>query len=111
MTALELLDELGRLVGEISMDELPRLVGALVEAEERARLRLRVEAAGNSHRPDADADVNLDAAEAARRLGLSKDYLYTNADRLPFVVKIGRRVLFSSRGLERWNRNRMGGRS
>jgi hypothetical protein len=51
-------------------------------------------------------DENLGADEAARRLGVSVDWLYKS--KLPFKVKIGRRVLFSARGLERWNRQRTG---
>jgi hypothetical protein len=47
-------------------------------------------------------DTNLSAAEAARRLGLSKDYSYRN--RVPFKVTIRRRVLFSAKGLAGWNR-------
>src|SRR5258706_505556 len=54
-----------------------------------------------------DHDENLNAAEAARRLGISRDWLYKNRGRLPFAVRLGRRVVFSARGLERWNRQQM----
>jgi hypothetical protein len=37
---------------------------------------------------------------------MSRDWLYKNGSRLPFVVRIGRKVLCSEQGLERWNRNR-----
>jgi len=50
-------------------------------------------------------DGNLSAHEAAVRLGVSKSYLYRHASRLPFARKIGRRVLFSANGLERWIRS------
>jgi excisionase family DNA binding protein len=53
-------------------------------------------------------DRNLSVREAATRLGLSTDYLYRN--KLPFTVRIGTRVLFSERGLERWNAQRKGAR-
>ncbi len=55
-------------------------------------------------------DANLSAPEAARRLGVSMDWLYKHASGLPFTIRIGRRLLFSSRGLERWNRLRQGRR-
>jgi excisionase family DNA binding protein len=51
-----------------------------------------------------EADKNLSVDQAARQLGVSRDWLYKN--KLPFKVRIGRRVLFSARGLERWNSNR-----
>jgi excisionase family DNA binding protein len=53
-------------------------------------------------------DENLSIEEAARRLGVSRDYVYRHAHKLPFTVRIGRRLLFSARGLERWNRQRQG---
>ena len=52
----------------------------------------------------AEADKNLSIDEAARQLGVSRDWLYKT--KLPFKVRIGRRVLFSARGLERWNGRR-----
>lgn len=57
-----------------------------------------------------EADKNLSAEEAARWLGVSKDYLYRSAQKKtgPQAVRIGRRVLFPARDLERWNRQRTG---
>ncbi len=53
-------------------------------------------------------DENLDVAEAARRLGVSKDWLYRHAKGLPFTVRVGRRLVFSTRGMDRWNQARQG---
>jgi predicted DNA-binding transcriptional regulator AlpA len=53
-------------------------------------------------------DENLNVDAAARRLSVSKDWLYRHGRTLPFRVKIGSRVLFSAAGLARWNRQRMG---
>ena len=58
--------------------------------------------------PAAPPDKNISVEEAAGRLGVSKDWLYKNASKLPFAVRIGRRLLFSNRGLERWNHQRQG---
>ena len=57
------------------------------------------------HRPELPGQEarNLDVAEAAKRLGMSRDWLYRNASKLPFAVRIGRRVVFDSLALERWN--------
>lgn len=62
-----------------------------------------------SARPEAQvADENLSVEEAARRLGISKDYVYRHARRLPFTRRVGRRLLFSSRGLAAWMAQRTG---
>ena len=54
-------------------------------------------------------DKLLTISEASQKLGISKDYLYRNAIKLPFVVKLGRRNLrFSEQGMDRWIRNRSG---
>jgi excisionase family DNA binding protein len=99
--------ELDRAIAEAAPDERPALALALAA-------RLGALAAGmataapnrtSSHQPK---DENLSVEEAARRLGLSKDWIYRNAVKLPFAVRIGRRLLFSADGLERWNRQRMG---
>ena len=51
-------------------------------------------------------DRLLDVSEAASKLGLSQDYLYRNHRRFTFTRKIGRRLLFSLQGLERYIRGR-----
>lgn len=44
----------------------------------------------------------LDADAAAQQLGMSKVWLYRNANRLPFARKIGRSLRFDSAGIDRW---------
>lgn len=100
-------DELIRDADGLPVEELPAFVGALVEAEERARLRLRlVEIAPARSTTEPDVSVSVD--EAARRLAISPSYVYKNAARLPFVVRIGRRLTCSAVALERWRKARMG---
>lgn len=95
---------LDRAASAVDLQDLPELIGRLVSVEERARLRLREGASfKGSTRP---GDENISAATAAQRLGVSKYWLYRNARRLPFAHRIGRRVVFSTQGLERWNRQR-----
>src|SRR5687768_14957748 len=107
MTAGEIFGELDRLIGAAAPEESPALALALTA-------RLGALAAGMVTAPpaarngDHTADENLSAEEAARRLGVSKDWLYRQAGSLPFAVRIGRRLVFSARGLERWNQQRMG---
>jgi hypothetical protein len=47
-------------------------------------------------------DHLLTAAEVHTRTTLSVDWLYRHGDALPFTHRIGRKVLFSARGLEKW---------
>lgn len=53
-------------------------------------------------------DRLLDVVEAAQRLGTSQDYLYRQAKKLPFTVRIGSRLRFSAHGIERFIRSRQG---
>jgi predicted DNA-binding transcriptional regulator AlpA len=48
------------------------------------------------------ADHLLEADEAAERMGMKKTWLWTHADKLPFAVRIGRKIRFSERGIEEY---------
>ena len=50
----------------------------------------------------------LTVDEAAERLGVSKDWLFRRSRTLPFVVRLGRHLRFSGRGIDRYLRNRTG---
>jgi excisionase family DNA binding protein len=75
-------------------DELPRLLGDLEEIRATVAARLITPA------KSASTDVNLEVSEAAHRLGVSPDYLYRHSKRFPFTRRIGRKLLFSSSGLD-----------
>ncbi len=57
---------------------------------------------------DLPEDRLLDVHEAAERLGTSTDYLYRHSSKLPFTIRIGSRLRFSARGIERFIRTRQG---
>ncbi len=97
---------LEQVAANVPVPELPDLIGRLVSLEERARLRLRQGAPAATGATD--ADENVSAAAAARRLGVSRAWLYRHTPSLPFALKLGRRIVFSTRGLERWHRQRLG---
>jgi hypothetical protein len=82
---------------ELPVDELPRLMGELEEIRCTAMSRLAAPASAL-----APADELLDASAAARRLGISKDYLYRNHRALSFTRRVGRRLLFSASGIEKY---------
>jgi len=54
----------------------------------------------------AEPDRLLDVDAAAERLSVSKDWLYHHARQLPFVVRNGRLLRFSSHGIDRYIRMR-----
>lgn len=51
-----------------------------------------------------EADHLLTVAEAAKRLGVSRDWVYRRAAVLPFTVRLGPRLRFSAQGLEKYLR-------
>ena len=53
-----------------------------------------------------EPDSLLDVAAAASRLGCSRDWLYRHARQLPFTVRNGRLLRFSSHGIDRYIRAR-----
>lgn len=108
MTLSDAIADLPRLAREVDQAELPRLRAALAEADSIALLRLVTPPMNTGELAESDAARSLSASEAARRLGVSPDYLYKQAKarRLPFAVRIGRRVVFDARGLDRWRRQR-----
>ena len=65
-----------------------------------------------SDRTHADAesepDSLIDVPAAAARLGVSRDWLYHHAHQLPFTVRQGRLLRFSTRGIARYIQTRQG---
>ena len=98
--------DLDRLIEESAPEDRPALVVQL--AARLAQLGAGLTAPSSELPGDGDTpDRNLSARETARRLGVSVPYLYKHADGYPFTVRIGGRVLFSARGLAKWNRRKM----
>ena len=75
--------------------ELPKLIGELAEISAVASARLASPAIERE-------DSLLSVEQAAARMHVSENYLYRNSKRLPFVRRIGRKVLFSSSGLDKF---------
>ena len=96
--------ELHGIVESTPAAELPQLIGELEAARAAAWARLTAPSAEPVSDVSRQEARNLDVAEAARRLGMSRDWLYRHAAELPFALRIGRRVVFDSVALERWNR-------
>ncbi len=85
---------------ELPIEELPRLLGELEEIRATALARLTAPASAQPLQNDELLDTN----KAAHRLGISKDFLYRNHCGFSFTRRVGRRLLFSSLGIERYIR-------
>jgi predicted DNA-binding transcriptional regulator AlpA len=81
-------------IADLPATELPGLLGELEII--RATVWLKMAAPGPIQAPD----QLLPVGDAAQRLGVSKDYLYRHADQFPFTRQMGRKLLFSSRGID-----------
>ncbi len=86
---------------KIQREHLPELLGELEVL--RATAMLRLSAVGAT---PANHDELLGIEAAAERLGVSTDYLYRNSKTLPFTRRMGRKVLFSSLGIDSYPRKK-----
>jgi excisionase family DNA binding protein len=92
-------------VAKIPPSRIPALLSLLSAVQ--SAMAARLISAGSEEPASAD-DALLTVAQAAERLGVSKDWLFRRSRTLPFVVRLGRHLRFSSRGIERYLRNRTG---
>ena len=93
-----------RQVLELPTAELPRFLGEIEEIRCTAMARLVTPAPAQC----SEADRLLSVYEASLRLGVAKDYLYRHGGNMPFTRRIGRRLLFSSLGIERYIQHQNG---
>jgi excisionase family DNA binding protein len=93
-----------RWADELPPDQLPRLLGELEEIRCTAVARLSAQVSLNP----SGLDQLVRIGEAAKRLNISEDYLYRHSRELPFTKRIGRNLLFSSAGIERYIRQQEG---
>ena len=85
-------------------EQLPEFLGSLEQIRVTALARLSAPAPQQQAQPD----ELLDVAEAARRLGVSTQYLYRHHSRFPFIRRMGRALRFSAAGIEDYIRQRNG---
>jgi excisionase family DNA binding protein len=83
-----------KLARELDAADLPYFLGELETVRVTAQARL-------ASRPvSAPPDQLLEVPEAAHRLGVSPDYVYRHSKQFPFTRREGRKLLFSSSGLD-----------
>ena len=94
-------EDLAHLVSEADPSELPRLIGDLEAARAIAWSRLTAPAPVPSKKAG-PLPLHVSVAEAAKALGVSRQWLYHAKD-LPFIRRLGRRVVrHRVRALRRW---------
>jgi len=102
---LPALVDLRRHVGHLQADLDAAIQGRLLDTQGNGWVGRGGEASDPKER-----DRLLTVKEVAQRLGHSVDWVYRHADRLPFTVKVSRRVYFSERGYERFIQQQQGRR-
>jgi len=92
-------------VATVPTGRIPALLSQLSAVQ--SAMAARLIAADRDERTSAE-DTLLTVGQAAQRLGVSKDWLFRRSRTLPFVVRLGRHLRFSSRGIDRYLRTRTG---
>lgn len=91
-------------VAQVSPDQIPAILAQLSAVQ--ASMAARLAGASRETAGERGQDSLIGVEEAAKRLDVSKDWLYRRTSKLPFVVRVGRHVRFSSNGIDRFIRTR-----
>jgi len=106
-TAAELVARPER-IAEVDTADVPRFIALLTSTAAALAARLLESPPVCGSKTPTDAGDLLRIEEAAKRLNVSKTWLYRRVHRLPFVIRLDRGVRVSAAGLERYLRARRG---
>jgi excisionase family DNA binding protein len=81
-------------------EQLPALLGELEVIRVTALLRVSAPPVQDRH------EELLTVESAAERLGVSTDYVYRHAEQFPFTRHMGRKLVFSSLGIDEYIRKK-----
>lgn len=84
------------LAKDLTPEDVPGLLGDLEVIRLTALARIA------SRTIEIKPDELLDVAQASKRMNVSPSYLYRHAGRLPFTRREGRKLLFSSAGMDKY---------
>ncbi len=105
MIANEVMAQLEQATADVSVEQVPALLGELERLKAGLWARLVVPAHNGAPQtaPISDKDKLLTPEEAAELLSVKVSWLYRNWQRLPFARKLSRKALrFNESGLRRW---------
>lgn len=101
----QLLKGILQAAGSVPSADLPQLIGGLAQANAVAFSRLSPTPSAAS-----EPDQLLNIEQAAARLNLSPAYLYRHSGQLPFTIRQGRKLLFSTAGITKYIQSKTKGR-
>jgi excisionase family DNA binding protein len=93
-------------VEELTLTDIPPLIARLVALQNALMVHWSTLQSANHHTGTPRHDELLTIDQAADRLNLSVDYLYRNAAKLPFTIRIGRLVRFSANDIDDYIRRK-----
>lgn len=102
LSVIDLAQDLSKVEG-LPCGQIPGLLTQLSALQTAMAMRLITGGQSNE-----TSDTLLTVDEAATRLGVSTDWLYRRTNKLGFVVRVGRRVRFSSQGIDRYVKRQTG---
>lgn len=92
---------------DLPEEAIPELRGELARLD--TILLVTLLSRGDSQSAAPQGDRLLDVEAAARKLGTTPDWLYRNASRLPFAIRVGKKQLrFSETGIDRYIHQKAG---
>jgi hypothetical protein len=93
-----------RLARELPPEQLPSFLGQIEEIRCTAMARLTAPITAET----SGTEELITIEEASLKLGVSADYLYRHKNEYSFTRRIGRKLLFSSVGIDRYIRRQDG---
>lgn len=99
----QMLRQSEKAIPDLAAEDLPDVLGEVERLRVLLSLKLSVVP---SPATSTESERLLDVEEAAKRLSVSPDTLYRKAKSLPFTVRFGHLVRFSSAGIDRFIRSR-----
>jgi predicted DNA-binding transcriptional regulator AlpA len=103
-----LTDQLDHVLAQSLSTDFPELIGIGERFTAQVRLNMMQHSVPPSPQHSRSTDDRLlTVNEASGKLGVTKDFLYRNANKFPFTVRLGTRQLrFSLHGMDRHIRQR-----
>lgn len=106
MTSLDQLLADPHALHTVQSTDIPMLAASIAERQMRLAALSSGLIALQSAPAVHESDEMLELAPAAKLLGMSESWLQKRGKKLPFQKKIGGRVKFSRRGIDRWLQTR-----
>jgi predicted DNA-binding transcriptional regulator AlpA len=91
-------------IEKVPSDQIPALLSQLAAVQGMLAARLLTDTGNGNRQPEDDELVNL--KEAATMLKVSESWIYHRSKKLPFIVRLGRQIKYSKKGIQNFIKNR-----